>query len=156
MPEVEDLISVWKPLVESINDWQALTQGLVLKQTTCGPVYELPNPLQRSNESFAIADMRNLSFAEPHHHTNGEIEIYFILQGSGLAVVGGEEVRISKGSLIVIPPEISHFTVPESDLVIAVINTPPFDARNVVVDVKTNEEVGFYREQFDELTKEQS
>ena len=51
------------------------------KPTGCGPVYELKNPIERPNESFAIADMREIQVAEPHYHP--ETEIYFVLEGRG-------------------------------------------------------------------------
>ena len=111
-------------------------------------VYELANPLSRTTESFAIADMSNLAFAEPHYHP--ETEIYFILQGSGLVVVGGQEQQVQKGSVVVIPSNIAHFTIPEKDLVMAV-NTPPFNAADYYLLAQDNAAVKFDKTQFERL-----
>jgi len=123
---MNEIIIAWQIYLNGIDSWQNLVIGIKPKQTGCGLVYELPNPIPRENESFAIADMSNLTFAEPHYHP--ETEIYFILQGSGLIVIGGQEQRVQKGSIVIIPSNIAHFTIPEKDLVLAVVNTPPFNA----------------------------
>jgi hypothetical protein len=43
--------------------------------------------------------------------------------------------------------------MPEKDLVLAVINTPPFNADNYVVVSETNQDVGFDQEQFKKLAE---
>jgi len=157
-PEVDEVLAVWRPYFEGIKDWehewQKLVAGVEPKATGCGPVYEISNPIEgRPGESFAIADMRELEFAEPHYHTNGEIEIYVALTGMGTVVVGGKEAPLRPGVMSVTPPDTAHFVVPMHDLVIAVINMPPFNATNVVnLDPKTsNPTVGFDAEQLARL-----
>jgi mannose-6-phosphate isomerase-like protein (cupin superfamily) len=103
----------------------------------------------RPDESFAIADMRSIPFAEPHYHQ--EEEIYFVLHGTGLIVIGGKEEQLKKGSVVVIPSNIAHFTIPHEDLVLAVVNTPPFVAEHYTVVKNTNKRVKFDKEQFDQL-----
>jgi mannose-6-phosphate isomerase-like protein (cupin superfamily) len=68
--------------------------------------------------------------SEPHTHTNGEIEIYIVIQGVGKVAVGSEIRSIQKGDTVVIPPDTIHITKPDKDLVLAVINTPPFNPDN--------------------------
>lgn len=148
----KQVLGTWLPYVESITDWEELVDGIESKSTSCGPVYELPNPIDRPNESFAIADMRNLPFAEPHYHKNGEVEIYIVLQGMGLSVVGRQEQKMTKGSVIITPPDTTHFTIPDKDLVLAVVNTPPFNPDNAVSISQTDHSLGFDKEQFDKLT----
>lgn len=132
MTEINKVIAAWKPYLEEIVDWEALVQGITPKETTCGPVYELDNPIDRPNESFAIADMRELDFAVPHKHINGETEIYYALKGFGTVAVGEQVSRFETGTFVITPPDTYHATLPGEGLVVAVINTPPFDARNVV------------------------
>lgn len=151
---MEAVVAAWQPYLDGIGDWQQVVEGIQPKPTGCGPVYELPNPVDRPNESFAIADMRELKVSEPHYHANGETEIYVVLQGLGTIVVGMKEQRIKKGSVIVTPPDTTHFTIPESDLVLAVINTPPFRPENYVVVSETDQKVGFDQEQFARLSNE--
>lgn len=152
MSSIEEVTRVWADYAETIDNWEDLVEGVEPKPTECGPVYELSNPLDRTGESFAIADMRGVEVAEPHYHTNGETEIYIVLTGLGLTVRGGEEIEIEKGSVVVTPPNTTHFTIPREDLVMVVINTPPFNpANNVPID-ETNPDVGFDRAQYDRLT----
>lgn len=148
-PETEDLVSAWQQYTATMGDWQEVIAGVEPKQTYCGPVYEPKSPLNRPNESFAIADMRNVKVAEPHYHTGGETEIYFVLSGSGLTVVGGEEMQIKAGDIIVTPPETAHFTIPKENLVMIVINTPPFDPNNNIHVEQTSPAVKYNHEQYE-------
>jgi mannose-6-phosphate isomerase-like protein (cupin superfamily) len=127
---LESLITAWHSYLLTIGEWQDVIRGIVPRTTGCGLIYELVNPLGRSQESFAIADMRGLKVAEPHYH-HLETEVYFILQGSGLFVIAGNEQFLEKGSFLVIPPETAHYVLPKEDLILAVINTPPFKIENV-------------------------
>ena len=146
---MEAVVEAWKPYLDGIQNWQQVVEGIEPKTTGCGPVYELANPIDRPDESFAIADMRNIKITEPHYHPNGETEIYVVLQGLGTIVVGRKEQEIVKGTVIITPPDTTHFTIPEQDLVLAVINTPPFKPENYVVIKETNPNLGFDQEQFE-------
>ncbi len=154
-PEIDDVLAAWQPYIHTIDNWQSLVEGVEPKPTGCGPVYELPNPIERPHESFAIADMRELAFAEPHYHTNGESEIYIVLTGLGTVVVGGKEDEVEKGSVSVTPPETAHFTIPKRDLVLAVINTPPFNANNAVSLEESDSRVGYDLDQLQRLVAEE-
>lgn len=153
--QMDSVVAAWKPFIDGIDDWTALVEGLEPKATGCGPVYEPANPIPgRGNESFAIADMRNVRVAEPHYHPNGETEIYMVLSGLGKIVVGGKQSEIEKGSVVITPPDTTHFTVPVRDLVLAVINTPSFDPANYKPITESDEQVGFDKVQFKTLVKE--
>ena len=132
MADIKEVLDTWQPYVSEIESWQDLVKDVTPKDTECGPVYELPNPVDRPGESFAISDMREVAIAEPHAHTNGETEIYFVLSGLGKTFVGKERHELRKGVSVVIPPDTIHLTIPEDDLVLAVVNTPPFSPDNVV------------------------
>lgn len=150
-PKIGELITAWQQYADKLDNWRKLIEGTTPKQTYCGPVYEPESPLDRVDESFAIADMRKVKVTEPHYHTNGETEIYFIISGSGLTVVSNEELQVNAGDVIVTPPEAVHFTIPKGDLVMIVINTPPFNpANNIHVD-EAQTDVGFDREQYERL-----
>lgn len=149
-----EVASAWKEYLNTVTDWRKLVKDVAPKATGCGSVYELPNPIDRPGEGFAIADMREIAYAEPHYHTNDETEIYIVLSGSGTVVVGSKESHVQSGSVCIIYPETAHFTVPEKDLVLAVINTPPFRVENVVTlnENESKPEVGFSAEQFTTLS----
>jgi mannose-6-phosphate isomerase-like protein (cupin superfamily) len=150
-PAIGELISAWQQYLAGMGDWQDVTKGVIPKQTDCGPIYEPTSPLDRPNESFAVSDMRGVKVAEPHYHT-GETEVYFVLSGSGLTVVGGKELPISVGDVIVTPPETAHFTIPKENVVMVVINTPPFNPENNIGIDATRPEVRYNHEQFKKLT----
>lgn len=128
---MNEIIIAWQLYLNSIDNWQQLTKGVDPKQTGCGLIYELSNPIDRPHESFAIADMRSIKCTEPHYHRE-ETEIYFVLQGHGIVVVGDKEEKVQKGSVIVTPPHNVHYTIPRENLVLAVINTPPFKVENYI------------------------
>lgn len=151
MSHIDEIVKVWKEYVDSIEDWQPLVDGVEPKQTSCGPVYEPQSPLTDRPETFAISDMRNIEVATPHYHANGETEIYFVIQGSGLTVVGGEEKRIQKGSVVITPPNTTHFTIPEKDLVMVVINSPSFNPANNIDIQETDSALKFDKEQYQRL-----
>jgi mannose-6-phosphate isomerase-like protein (cupin superfamily) len=142
---MDEIVTVWQSFLQSLDDWRRLIRGVRPKVSGCGLIYELANPIERQNESFAIADMRNISLAQPHYHV--EAEIYFGLEGRGIVVIGGKEEFIQKNSAIVIPPNIAHFTIPK-DLVLAVVTTPPFKEENFKSLTDDNKEVGFDLDQF--------
>ncbi len=150
-PEIEELITAWQQYIAGMGDWQKVVENVTPKQTYCGPIYEPTSPLHRPNESFAISDMRNVKVAEPHYHMGGETEVYFVLSGSGLTVVGGEELQVRAGDVIVTPPETAHFTIPKENLVMLVINTPPFNPENNIHVDETKPEIKYDHEQYKKL-----
>lgn len=144
------LVNTWQYYLKNNNNWEELINGIEPKQTGCGPVYELQNPIKRPNESFAIADMRDIRFAEPHYHI--ETEIYFILQGTAKVVVKDKIYQVEKDSVVVIPPNTSHYTIVEKNLVVALVNTPPFRTEHYIVLTKSDKVHGFDKKQFEKLT----
>lgn len=154
-PEIQDLVEAWQPYVDSVEDWQRLVEGVEPKATGCGPVYELDNPLNRTNESFAVADMRGIEFAQPHYHANGEVEVYFVLHGLGRVVVGNEVLQVEKGSVVVTPSGTTHYALPDAEqgLVLAVVNTPPFELANNIDVSETDTVHGYDHELFRQLTE---
>jgi mannose-6-phosphate isomerase-like protein (cupin superfamily) len=155
-PEIQEILAAWQPYISKLaqsGDWQSAARGITPKATGCGPVYELAGPLDRPGESFAIADMREIPYAQPHYHTGGETEIYFVIAGQGMAVVGGRETLVTLGDIVVTPPGTAHYLIPASGLVVAVVNTPPFNPANNVDLAESNPKVGFDSEQFRKLTR---
>src|SRR5690349_9138628 len=109
------LLDDWQTYFESIGDWQSVVAGIEPKQTGCGLVYEADSPLDRPDESFAIADMRGVDFAQPHYHTNGEVEIYFVIEGLGRVVVGYEVINVKQGSFVATPADMAHYAIPDKE-----------------------------------------
>jgi mannose-6-phosphate isomerase-like protein (cupin superfamily) len=153
--EVAMVLDIWRPYVAAIRDWKAVVRGVEPKATGCGPVYELAGLSGRLNESLAIADMRGMAYAQPHYHANGEVEIYFVLQGQGCVVVGKDVTYVEKGSVTVVPSGVVHYTLPDKSdgLVLAVVNTPPFNPKNTIDVTASNQAVAYDHEQFKALTQ---
>jgi mannose-6-phosphate isomerase-like protein (cupin superfamily) len=151
----KEIIAIWSEYLKD-HDWRLLIEGRE-PQFKLGPViYQIPKPFDRPNESFSIADMRDLRMEQvsPHYHDNGEIEIHFVVEGHGLVIVGGEEIQLKKGDVVVVPSHTAHYTIPDG-LVLGVVNTPPFDSHNNVGLAELTEskpEVGFDYDQFKRLT----
>jgi|GEM_PF-749582 len=150
-----DIIARWQPCMQKL-DWQKTIVGIEPKITPCGHIYEIAGSDKTLgfNESFAIADMRAITCCTPHYHANNEVEIYFVLQGTGLVVVGGQERMVQPGDIVVTPPNTVHYVLPKKDLVLGIINTPPFDERNFIVVQESDSTVQFDKEQFDRLTEQ--
>lgn len=143
------MIHTWQKYLYGFKKWEDLVKSITPKKTGCGKIYELGQPLDRPNEDLAIADMREVLFTQPHYHL--ETEIYFVLQGMGLVVVGTKEASLQKGSIILVPSNIAHYTIPKADLVIAVVATPPYNPKNSVPLYEENKTVQFDFEQFKRL-----
>lgn len=133
MSNMNEVVGAWQGYLDSAPHWEKLVEGIEPKVGGCGLVYEVSNPIDRPDESFAIADMRSLDVSEPHKHINGETEIYFVLEGVGKIAVGTQVQDLQPGTVIVTPPDTMHVTLPNKDLVLAVVNTPPFELDNYVV-----------------------
>src|SRR6185369_17499663 len=99
--EHEDLIKAWQAYCQNL-DWQQLIQGIKPKPTGCGPIYEMPSPLDRPGEDFAICDMRPMHITEPHYHPDGNWEFYFCLDGSADVYLGEQQTPLTKGGYVAI------------------------------------------------------
>lgn len=132
MSDMNEVVQAWSSFILDIDDWESLVSDADPRAGGCGLVYELPNPIERPNESFTIADMRQLDLSDPHKHINGETEIYFVLQGVGRIALGNNIHELMLRGGIVIPPDTVHITLPKRNLVLAVVNTPPFNLDNYV------------------------
>lgn len=147
-----ELVAETQIFLERISDWQQLVRDTSPKATNCGPVYELETQSGCSSFGFAIADMRGTEIASPHYHTNGETEIYFVLEGSGHVVLGGKEMIVKKGDVVVIPPDTAHYVFSIKGLVLAVVNQPPFNPKNCIDLTESDPAVKFDLEQYKLLT----
>jgi len=149
--ELQRLIDRWHIYFEQ-RAWQTLIEGYEPIATSCGIVYELPNALGFRDEGLAIVDMRTLPVAEPHYHPDNCYEIYFVLQGTALVVVAGVEQQVKIGDIVVIPPNKAHFTIPDKEYVIGVINTPPYTPESYIPLTASREDVAFDAHRFNMLT----
>lgn len=148
---LESLIERWGTYFEQ-HAWQTLVEGYEPIATGCGIVYELPNALGFADEGLAIVDMRTLAVAEPHYHPDNCYEIYFVLQGTALVVIADVEQQVKAGDIIVIPPNKAHYTIPDKEYVIGVINTPPYSPESYIPLTASRQDVAFDAHRFKTLT----
>ena len=85
-----------------------------------------------------------------HPNTN---EMQFVLEGTGTVVLGGEQLAVEPDATVIIPPNIAHFTLPDG-LVLAAINTPPFEAEDYIVLTDSDPEVHYDKAVFEAMTQE--
>jgi len=149
-PDIQDLVYAWQQFLLE-HPWQELIKNRAPLKVGCGTVYELPNYLNRPNEDFAIVDMGAIIYAEPHYHPENDYEIYFVLQGTAIVVVGKVEYHVKPGDVIVIPPNKAHFTIPDAEYVIACVNTPPYNPEHYIKLTESNAAFEFDKKQFDRL-----
>lgn len=149
------VITAWQQFLTTF-EWKQYIHNIHGEACGCGDIYELPNFLCRPGESIAIADMSKLLVSEPHYHPTGCTEIYIVLQGTALVVVGENQQHVAVGDVIVIHENLAHFTIPQGDFVIAVINSPAFRLEDYILLSESNLDVKFDRQLFTELVEKYS
>ena len=127
--ELQELASAWQEFYRN-NDYRDLMAHSKPFVEGCGIIHELKDISifrTRQHETACIVDMTKIVGAtEPHFHRK-EIEVYFILQGTGIVVVGKQEYLVKPGDIVYIPQYLGHFTAPTKDLILGVVNIPYFD-----------------------------
>jgi len=143
-----EVVFFWQAYFDEHSDWGQLVKKMSAKNISFGYLYEMALPMGRSCESWAIADMSDVSYSTPHYHK--ETEIYFVLEGAGTVVVGGKEIQVNKGDSVLTPPNTVHFTISDGDLVLGVVNCPPFQGEILISE--TDLDLKFDKEKFKRLT----
>jgi CubicO group peptidase (beta-lactamase class C family)/mannose-6-phosphate isomerase-like protein (cupin superfamily) len=149
--EIQNIIDAWQEFLQN-NDWHSLTKNCAPIKNANGLVYELPNYLNRVDESIAIVDMHNLTYAEPHYHP--DLEIYFVLEGEAVVVLGNKPQTVQTGDIIVIPPYKAHYSIPIKNFVLACVNKPPFKLESYIPLISSAPEVEFDYDYFNHLVHE--
>ena len=107
-----------KPLPHHVNKSQAKSHP-----NGCGYIWDMItgeiNP--KTSVDYCLMDAPS----EKHKHLK-TFEFYCITKGTGVVHVGKESFRVEPGSVVQIPPENVHYTEPDGQLEMYVVNTPPF------------------------------
>jgi len=66
------------------------------------------------------------SFATPHSHDDAE-NVFYVLQGRGIAILDGKRIPIEPGTLVFIPPKVEHevHSTGDENLVMVFVASPP-------------------------------
>lgn len=94
--------------------------------------------------------MRQVVVAEPHYHPH--TEVYFVLHGEALVVVGNEKHFVKAGDVVVIPPYKAHYALPNDEFIIACVNTPPFRPEHYISLSASNDAVDFDYDKFKKIS----
>ncbi|HVB54134.1 MAG TPA: cupin domain-containing protein [Candidatus Acidoferrales bacterium] len=83
-------------------------------------------PGERMSVTMAKVDLGSRS--NPHSHAEQE-EMFFVISGRGWIEVGEERERVEAGSVVLVPPGVTHSLVNEADETFKVLSvvSPPFD-----------------------------
>jgi len=76
--------------------------------------------------NFRLGCYQPGTFASPHSHEDAE-NIFYILQGKGVAVLDGERFPIGPGTLIFIPAKVEHalYCTGDENLTFVFVASPP-------------------------------
>ncbi len=97
----------------------------------CGYIWDLITSDFNSQTSVDYCLMDARSEKHKHHKT---LEFYCITRGSGTVYVGKTKFNVSPGNVVQIPPEAVHYTVPNGELEMFVVNTPPFNQDDYITN----------------------
>jgi mannose-6-phosphate isomerase-like protein (cupin superfamily) len=132
--KLQKLITDWQTFYKD-NDYRTLMANIKPFVDGCGSIHDLKDASifrTRQHETGCIVDMTKVIGAtEPHFHRKAT-EVYFILQGTGIVVVGDHEYQIKPGDSVYVPKFLGHYTVPTNDLVLGVVNIPYFDKEDLI------------------------
>lgn len=78
-----------------------------------------------ANQSLAEATLPSGTATERHYHAASE-EFYYILEGTGLMEIDGEEKQIGPGDAILIPPNAWHQITASNALRFLCCCAPPY------------------------------
>lgn len=99
-------------------------------------VVEVVGAYTTGTREVSVARARIKPGLKTYTHYHRFMEVYIVIEGSGVMEVGGERRRVGVGDAIVIPPY-SHHSIEncgEGDLLIWCICTPAFTVEDSVVE----------------------
>jgi len=147
--DIDAIAAYWQDYLKNYR-WRDLVRGIEPKGGGCGHVYELPSH-SRPQEELCIADMRHLTISEPHYHPDNHYEIYLVLEGSANLLVGYRETKVSPGMAVIIPPNHTHYAIPDAHFVTAAVNIPGFTPETYIVTPASDPRAEFDLAQFTRL-----
>lgn len=86
-----------------------------------------------ANQSLAEATVAAGGVTERHYHRTSE-EFYFILSGTGMMEVDGEEREIGEGDAVLIPPGAWHHIRATTDLHFLCCCAPPYSHEDTFME----------------------
>ena len=143
--ERQELITAWSSFFKA-TDWKDLIAGCEARRHCNGVTYHPAQRLNRYNESYMITDMQGVAISDPHYHE--EMVFYFCLEGTATVVVGDKEQECKAGDVVRIPSRESHYVLPSTTCVFAVVSVPPYNVQHYVSLKESNADAHFDYEKF--------
>ncbi len=93
------------------------------EKSACGKIFPLSSADDFNEVNLAIAEINAPTI--PHFHKK-RTEFYFVLNGEGKLIIAGSRTphKMKKEVLVIIPPNIVHYTIPRTPLKVMTVSTP--------------------------------
>ena len=118
-----------KPRIQHYSKfWKEVTYG------GSSLIYQLAKDGSLPNTGVDYVEIKPETELKVHFHDSPTVLI-FVLEGSGIAHLDGEEYQIKKGDVINIPPKTTHgFKTKEKKFIFLSIQTPPIYGKEAEKD----------------------
>jgi len=85
-----------------------------------------PGCAETKHLNFRLINYLPGSAATPHSHDEAE-NVFYVIQGRGLAILDGDRIPIQPGTLVFIPPKVEHAVINtgEQNLIMVFVASPP-------------------------------
>lgn len=102
------------------------TEVSVAEVEARGPgLHFLRDPLGTDNLGFTVIDVREGWTGKEHDHaTDGQEEVYFLVEGEATVTVGGTTVRMDAGDALRVAPETARQIHADADCYFVVASAP--------------------------------
>lgn len=127
-------IRMKEEIVRHFNDVQVI-------KDVCGELRVLSTIVDFELASLAVATIYNPSI--PHYHTS-ITEFYFVWDGTGRIIVGREHYEIATGTMIIIPPNRVHYTIPRKVMKVLAFSVPAWFKEDQIIIENEDEVAAHY------------
>jgi mannose-6-phosphate isomerase-like protein (cupin superfamily) len=110
-------------------------------EDVCGMVKKITTAEDLAEASIAVATIKSPTV--PHYHERSA-EFYYVLKGKGKILTGYQDFEIRKGTIVVIPRRIAHFTIPRETMEVIVFSAiHAWESKDQIVLGERDEDVLF-------------
>ena len=112
-----------QPIVRHITDIYPI-------QDVCGELRIFSSAEDFTEANVVIAEMRGPTI--PHYHRVAT-EFYFVVSGQGRVIVASQVLEVKQKSLVVIPPNHTHLTIPKNRMEVLAFSVPAWQESDQIV-----------------------
>jgi mannose-6-phosphate isomerase-like protein (cupin superfamily) len=115
-------------IVRDLNGTQAFSD-------VCGKIRALSSVEDFKEASLAHATMKGPT--EPHFHKI-LTEFYYVLEGKGNIIIGRKVFAAKRGTLVIIPQHLVHYTIPQSRIKVLAFAVPAWSEKDQYIANERN------------------